>query len=223
MHNTSTSPPRSGQTAIRRQHFRDRWHDSWLAGAAKSISYAAPGVGIRALKVVAALAPIVVLYACFGLVVGWISTITGNSHTGLLATVTTPVRHYLFAHTDSAGLPLTGGAAYAFWEILGLVSFLLAVCRSTAARVLWLLWGAATVAMAWMGTPADGQTVAAGVTLLALTGCSAAALRGLRLRQPPLHVRDLIRPENTRIELHLHQAHSTHAPYRLSHGDAHLN
>ncbi|MFF8786749.1 hypothetical protein [Streptomyces sp. NPDC015125] len=218
-----TSMPTSPSLRRAFESSRERLHESWPADAVRSLWHAAPGAGGFAIKAMGAVAPFVFLYTCLTLTVGCVKAATGSTHTGLLATVTTPVGHYLLDHTGAAGLPLTAGAAYALWQILGMASFPLAVYRSNAARVVWLLWGALTVAMVWAGAPAAGRTVAAGVTLLGFAVCSAAALRGLRIRRPVAPIGDSVRSEGNRTELHLHYAHSTLGPYRVSRDGIHLN
>ncbi|MEU0949918.1 hypothetical protein ABZ379_45760 [Streptomyces canus] len=98
------------------------------------------------------------------------------------ATIDDPVRRYLVAHTQE--LPITAGATYSLWKALGLIAFVLGALHNGPARLIWTVWGAATVIMVVIGTPGPGRPVAAAVGLLAWAALSCLALRGLRL--PPL-------------------------------------
>ena len=101
--------------------------------------------------------------------------------TGLVATITDPVHHYLDVHTT--GLPVSADTAYTAWSLTGLAAVVTGwLTGATGARLTWLAWGAATVAMVWAATPEPGRTVAAGVAVLGWTAASTLALRGLSLR-----------------------------------------
>ena len=113
---------------------------------------------------------------------GWATTTDG-----LLATIDTPVRHYLTTRTQA--LPTTGPATYSIWRAIGAASLMLGFFHNGPARFTWTLWGGATVAMVWIATPDSGRQVAAGVALLAWAALSCLALRGLRLPPPAvIHV-----------------------------------
>ncbi|MGW0647950.1 hypothetical protein ACWD4T_03960 [Streptomyces umbrinus] len=110
------------------------------------------------------------------------STPTGNDHTGLLATIDQPIRSYLATRTQA--LPITATTAYSTWQAVGVVAFLLGYLHNTPARLAWTAWGAATVAMVWIGTPEPGRQVAAGIAFLAWTALSVLALRGISFTRP---------------------------------------
>ncbi|MEU6053092.1 hypothetical protein ABZ829_21990 [Streptomyces xanthochromogenes] len=91
-----------------------------------------------------------------------------------------PVRTYITQHT--AGLPVTGSAVYTFWQLTGLFGLIGGFIGATGARITWTCWGAATVAIVWTTTPADGRTVTTGIAVLVCTIASTVALHGLSLR-----------------------------------------
>ncbi|MFB7852808.1 hypothetical protein ACFC34_38145 [Streptomyces sp. NPDC056053] len=104
-----------------------------------------------------------------------------STSTGVWATIDNPVRSYLAAH--SAGLPISASTAYTLWQTTGLLSLIGGlVTRSTGARLTWVCWGAAGIAMVWMATPETSRTVATAIAVLAWTTASTLALRGLSLR-----------------------------------------
>ncbi|MCY0921129.1 hypothetical protein OS965_23570 [Streptomyces sp. H27-G5] len=94
--------------------------------------------------------------------------------------VDNPIRTYIAQHT--AGLPVSGAAIYTFWQLAGAFGLIGGFAGATGARLTWTVWGAATVAVVWTTTPADGRTVAAAIAVLAWTIASTAALRGWSLR-----------------------------------------
>ena len=100
--------------------------------------------------------------------------------TGLVATITDPVHAYLDTHTT--GLPVSADTAYTAWSLTGLAAMVIGLLGSFGARLTWLAWGTATVAMVWAATPEPGRTVAAGLAVLGWTAASTLALRGLSLR-----------------------------------------
>ncbi|MEO3978086.1 hypothetical protein [Streptomyces sp. CAU 1734] len=79
----------------------------------------------------------------------------------VLTTVAPPVRTYLTTHTQ--GLPVDAATAYALWQITGLVGLVAGFIRITAARTLWITWGAASVAMIRQTAPDSSRTVATGI------------------------------------------------------------
>ena len=101
-------------------------------------------------------------------------------HTGLLATITTPVQHWTAAHSGS--LPMGAGGIFGLWELAGLVLLITAFAGSAAARLAWTGYGAATAAMVWSATPAPDQAAATGIAALAWALASIIALHGLTLR-----------------------------------------
>ncbi|MFE6273961.1 hypothetical protein ACFVQ9_34810 [Streptomyces goshikiensis] len=212
-------PGETGQRARRwsRSHRRDLWEsvgDFWSEARDPILRAARWGLlataGFLALSVVAGL-------------LGYLADTTGDSgHTGLLATVTTPVHRYLTGH--AVDLPLTAATAYALWKIVGIASFILAALRVSGGRPLWVLWGAATVAMAWAGTPVTGRGLAAGIALLGWCLASAIALRGASLRP---RVQVLIeapqRAPEVHADIHIHPGESSLIPYRPRSGGISLN
>ncbi|MEW2635418.1 hypothetical protein AB0903_28175 [Streptomyces sp. NPDC048389] len=104
-----------------------------------------------------------------------------RSHTGLLATITEPVRAYLTGQTR--GLAVSAGTAYAAWQLAVLgTGFLSWATTSFGARFAWGVVGAGTAWMVWSGAPATGREVATGLTVLAWGLLSIVALRGFRIR-----------------------------------------
>ncbi|MFE5810297.1 hypothetical protein [Streptomyces sp. NPDC056491] len=104
-----------------------------------------------------------------------------RSHTGLLATITEPVRAYLTGQTR--GLAVSAGTAYAAWQLAVLgTGFLSWATTSFGARFAWGVVGAGTAWMVWSGAPATGREVATGLTVLAWGLLSIVALRGFRVR-----------------------------------------
>ncbi|MEV4301415.1 hypothetical protein [Nonomuraea sp. NPDC049624] len=101
--------------------------------------------------------------------------------------VTTPAHAYITAH--AAGLPMGADAIWSAWALTGPILWLL--CRLTgsswSARLAWLLYGAATVAMVYSASPVNGRMLAAGITVLYWGVLSVFALRGLH-RRPTVHV-----------------------------------
>ncbi|MGG7568973.1 hypothetical protein [Streptomyces sirii] len=118
-----------------------------------------------------------------------------DTSTGVWAVLDAPIRSYIAQH--SAGLAISSSTIYTLWQLAGLFGLFGGFFRSTAARLTWTAWGAASVAMVWCAAPASGRTVAAGIAALAWTFASAFALRGLSLR-PALFIHNTapeIRPE----------------------------
>ncbi|MFI6530242.1 hypothetical protein [Streptomyces uncialis] len=114
--------------------------------------------------------------------------------TGIWATIETPVRTYLTAHTR--GLAVDASTAHTLWQITGLVGLAGGFLRITAARTLWITWAGASIAMIWQAAPDTGRTVATGIAVLAWILASTVALRGLTVRpvirrgrpaHPPVH------------------------------------
>jgi hypothetical protein len=93
-----------------------------------------------------------------------------------------PVRDYLTAH--SAGLPITADTLWWTWATAGIGFFLLAwFFRAVAARIGWILFGTATVAMVWATTTGPARETTAGIAALWWIVLSLLALR--RSWSPP--------------------------------------
>jgi hypothetical protein len=107
--------------------------------------------------------------------------------TGLLASITSPVWAYLRSHTQ--GLAIDARTAYGTWVLaVPVTGFLSFATKKFSARLAWALTGAATGWMVWNGAPAAGREVALGITVLAWSLLSIAALRGFRIgREQHLH------------------------------------
>ncbi|MEV0888871.1 hypothetical protein AB0J03_34355 [Streptomyces microflavus] len=133
--------------------------------------------------------------------------------TGLLATIDQPVRRYLNTHT--AQLPVTATTAYALWQAIGALALVLGFCRSSGGRILWLLWGAFTVAAVFTTTPAPGREVATAITTLGWAALSLFALRGISLTPTALinvHVQAPPAPPAPQIHATIHVPHQAPAP-----------
>ncbi|MFD3567421.1 hypothetical protein [Streptomyces sp. NPDC058667] len=118
--------------------------------------------------------------------------------TGLLATIDQPVHRYLDTHTT--GLPVSATTVYGTWQAVGALSLIGGYLRFSGARLTWVLWVAATVAMVWSATPGPGRTVAVGITVLAGAALSLLALHGLSLT-PTLYV-DVHTPTQPAPQVH---------------------
>ncbi len=125
-----------------------------------------------------------------------VGTDTGS---GVWGVIDNPIRSYIATH--SADLPISASTVYTLWQALGLFSLIGGfITRSNGARLTWLTWGCAGVAMIWTTTPETAQTVATGLAVLAWTVLSTFALRGLSLRPSVFihtapEIRNDIRPE----------------------------
>lgn len=124
-----------------------------------------------------------------------------DTSTGVVAVVDQPVRDYIAQH--SAGLAVSGSTIYTLWQAAGLTGLIFGFLRSTAARLLWLAWGAGSAAMIWSAAPEPGRTLATGIAVVVWLLASAFALRGLQLRRAVVvHVAPRIRNE-IRPEIHV--------------------
>ncbi|MER0443213.1 hypothetical protein ABR738_01235 [Streptomyces sp. Edi4] len=133
----------------------------------------------------------------------WPTVTLTTDDSGLMATMTDPVRHYLATRTTE--LPVSAATVYGTWETVGLVAFVLGFFRYSGARITWVLWGAATGAMVWYGTPVPGREVTVGITALAWGIASVLALRGLSLRPSFFtHVHYDVHPPAVHPEIHIH-------------------
>jgi len=106
---------------------------------------------------------------------------TPETSNGFWAVVDNPVRTYITAHTGT-GLALSVPAVYVTWQAVGLFGLIGGFFYNTGARLTFVLWGCASVAMVWSATPDDSRIVATGIAVLAWAAASAFALRGLSLR-----------------------------------------
>ncbi|MFI1621807.1 hypothetical protein ACH4VT_33340 [Streptomyces lydicus] len=146
---------------------------------------------IKALLILTAVRAVIILLdtagdifdAALGRLADMVSaTQVGTSASGeFWGVVDNPVRTYIAQHT--AGLPVSGAAVYTFWQLAGVFGLIGGFVGAIGARLTWTVWGAATVAVVWTTTPADGRTVATAIAVLAWTIASTLALRGLSLRQ----------------------------------------
>lgn len=146
------------------------WPPDWLAPAA-----AAAGVLLAALLL-------------FGLVIPlirWLASLVVNAVGGgadwlqnwnLTHVVLHPVRDYLTAH--STDLPITANTLWWTWCAAGVGLFLFAfLFRAVAARLGWVLFGAATMAMVWATTTGPARTTTTGIAALWWIVLSLFALR----------------------------------------------
>jgi hypothetical protein len=98
------------------------------------------------------------------------------SSTAAVDIVLQPVRRYLDAHAE--GLPVNTDTLWWTWCVAGLLLFATStISRSLAARLGWMLFGAASAAMVYNAAAAPAQPVAAGVTVIWWIVFSFAALR----------------------------------------------
>ncbi|UDM05569.1 hypothetical protein [Streptomyces longhuiensis] len=213
--NTTPAWPRRTTAAL-----HERWDDAWLPGG---ILYSrwddvreAPELGWHGmahwLKVAIALAAgaflALFLDAAFGVITGWVHQLLTaaprvqvgtDTSTGIWAVIDQPIRSYIAQH--SAGLAVSGSTLYTLWQLVGLFGLFGGFLRSTAARLTWTAWGAASIAMVWTASPAPARNLATGLAAAAWLLGSAFALRGLTLRPavyvhaPGPEIRNDIRPE----------------------------
>ncbi|MEV6421613.1 hypothetical protein [Streptomyces sp. NPDC051662] len=215
----STDVPEQGGTLRGRwSRLCDWWPDSWLGtrwdGIVDAFYDAAPWARALIRAVAVAIAPFAALYVTMALLLAWVDGATAApGHTGLLAVLTEPVRTYLDAQT--AAVPISAETAYRVWQFTGCLSFLFAVYRRGFGRAIWGLWGVASVAMVWAGTPDTGRAVAAGIALFAWSAASAVAWRGMRLRRPDAAATEARLPE-LRINVQLHGSPPAPVPYRVA-------
>lgn len=203
----TTPPPPGAPHATRSERLRNTWNTAWNPGGplharwddlrrARYADWHEMANWVKTVLALAGLCTLVLALAAAGDIVAAVLRHLAPAATeDLWAAVDTPVRSYLDRHTT--GLTLTGPAAYALWQAAGLFGLIGGFLHSTVARITHTLWGAATTAMVWTASPADERAVATGITVLAWTLASAAALRGLSLR-PVIHT--TLQP---RIDIHL--------------------
>lgn len=99
---------------------------------------------------------------------------------GLADVIDQPVRAYLDAHT--AGLAVTAETMHLVWLVSGAGLLFFSLSGTFGARLTWILWGAATTAMVWTGTPDPARQVATGLAVIGWGTASILALHGLSLR-----------------------------------------
>ncbi|MFK0112519.1 hypothetical protein [Streptomyces sp. NPDC091217] len=107
-----------------------------------------------------------------------------------------PVSSYIGQH--AVGLPVSGPAMYTAWQLAGLIGLVGGTAGLTAGRIIWLLWGASSIAMVWTASPDSNRTLATGLAVLMWVLASTLPLRRLRLR--PLVIHD----HTHQPQLHLH-------------------
>ncbi|GAA2062236.1 hypothetical protein GCM10009839_86710 [Catenulispora yoronensis] len=113
------------------------------------------------------------------------SGMVGNrSHGGLAAVVVDPVKDYLVVH--AANLPASAQTLYEGWAVAGVALLVLAFASSWGARIGWVLYGAATAAMAYSGSPSGGRALAAAVVVIGWSLLSVLAFRGAWRRRPAI-------------------------------------
>lgn len=106
-----------------------------------------------------------------------------------------PVRAYLDTH--ATGLPIGADTLWWTWTAAGAAFFLLGwLAAAVAARIGWVLWGAATVAMVYATTTGPARTTTAGIAVLWWTVLSLFALRR-RVTTQRVHLPEL--PLLTRV------------------------
>jgi hypothetical protein len=148
------------------QHEAATWPPPWGPSA-----LAIGGIAALVLVVGGILVPMVRGLASF--VMGGAEWVSSTAAAGI---VLQPVRRYLDGH--GAGLPVDAGTLWWTWCATGLLLFVLStLLRSPAARLGWVLFGAASTTMVYDAAAAPTQPVAAGVTVIWWVTLSFAALR----------------------------------------------
>ncbi|MDG4795204.1 hypothetical protein [Micromonospora sp. WMMD1082] len=133
------------------------WPPAWLVPSAGIV-----GVLLVALLLVGLILPLI----------RWLATLV----TSMLGDGADWLRDYLTTH--AAGLPVTSETLWWTWCAAGIALFTLAfLARAVAARLGWILFGTATVAMVWAATPGPARTTAAGIAALWWITLSLLALR----------------------------------------------
>lgn len=113
------------------------------------------------------------------------------AHWPVAAVITQPVHTYLVGH--AAGLPASPsllGQVWG-WSALGLLTAAW-LFRSWGARLGWVVFGAATAAMVWLGSPEPGRWIAVVLTALAWSMLSTLAFKGVGVSMLLLRSRDTI-------------------------------
>ncbi|MET9914458.1 helix-turn-helix domain-containing protein [Streptomyces sp. NPDC006476] len=163
----------------------------WLEARRQEVGNAFTGGWSKSalwIKLVVLFSASLVGIAALGVVANTVSHTARAWHTpsgchwdGVVATIDDPVHAYLAAH--STGLPLPVTALHLLWVASGGALLLMAfLFGGFGTRMTWIVWGAATVVMVWLGTPGDARQVAAGLATVAWGMASILAMRGLSLR-----------------------------------------
>ena len=100
--------------------------------------------------------------------------------------VSDPLQQWIAAHT--AGLAVSPTAVLTVWLAGGGALALAGMAGSRGARVAWPLYGAATVAMTWLGATDPHRPVAAGLVGLAWGLLSIVVLHRGGTRKPAQHI-----------------------------------
>ncbi|MFF4249453.1 hypothetical protein ACFYY2_34065 [Streptomyces sp. NPDC001822] len=165
-----------------------RWEDIRLArrrgwhGAANWLKVGGAVVALCLVLMVLETAADIVMSVADRLVAAAPTPETANS---FWSVIDNPVHTYITAHTGT-GLALSVPAVYATWQAVGLFGLIGGFFYNTGARITFVLWGCASVAMVWSATPDDSRIIATAIAVLAWAAASAFALRGLSLR-PVIH------------------------------------
>ncbi|MEE1943053.1 hypothetical protein V1L54_27225 [Streptomyces sp. TRM 70361] len=195
-------PPPTRKNRQRPARLRTAWKGSWQEGGflyqrweeilqARHASWHEIANWIKAAALFGGLSLIVMMVDTAGDIVS--ATLKGLSTApatdagdgnGLWGTVDHPIRAFL---TDQAAhLAVTPAALYAFWQLTGALSLIGGFLGNAGARIAWLLFGIASLAMIWSATPDGGRAAATGLATLMWALASTFALRGLTLR-PIVH------------------------------------
>lgn len=128
------------------------WPPLWLV-----LAVAGAGVGVVLMLIV----PVVrgLLFAAGDA----IAALSGWAHEQAYAQIVlAPVRRYLDTHAE--GLPIPAATLWWTWCITGMVLLAMCLLHVVAARIGWVLYGAATTAMVASATPGPGRWIAAAVS-----------------------------------------------------------
>lgn len=148
----------------------DDWPPEWLPPVAVGA-----GLLLVALLIYGLLVPLIrwlagVITHAVDNGVGWLH------HWNITHVVLDPVRAYLTAH--ATGLPISAATLWWTWCAAGTSFFTFALLwRAVAARIGWILFGAASVAMVWASTSGPARETTAGIAALWWTVLSLLALR----------------------------------------------
>ncbi|GAA2359160.1 hypothetical protein [Streptomyces cuspidosporus] len=197
------APAKQRRLAALREGLRDWWNRAWdadgvlhemwddvLSAPEDGFRYMAPWIrtvlmtaGLAFVVLMAKAAGEVVLQALRQILTAVPKVQVGvDTSSGVAAVVDQPVRTYIAQH--STGLPVAASTVYTLWLLTGITGLVLGyLFRNNGVRVMWTVWGAATVVMVWTATPQASRPVAAGLAVLAWTFLSAFAMRGLTLRR----------------------------------------
>ncbi|RNH98853.1 hypothetical protein EEZ25_24455 [Micromonospora aurantiaca] len=128
------------------------WPPPWLV-----LAVAGAGVGVVLMLIV----PVVrgLLFAAGDS----IAALSGWAHEQAYAQIVlAPVRRYLDTHAE--GLPIPAVTLWWTWCITGMVLLAMCLLHVVAARIGWVLYGAATTAMVASATPGNGRWIAAALS-----------------------------------------------------------